>query len=184
MRLFFGISLPEEIRRAVSARAAVCQTQIPGRYVPEKNYHITLAFLGDVPEERTDHAAEVLSRCIKDFPAPSLTLGETGFFGRAQNAILITRVLSEPSLDPLHGALIGSLEAASLPFDAGPFSPHVTLARHALIENNLPPAEEISFIPDCAHLYLSARNAENVLLYTPIASAPFAASRAFSGKYF
>jgi len=156
-----------------------------GRYVPENNYHITLAFLGDVHQARVCEASAVLARCIGDMQAPLLTLGETDFFGRAQNAILIAHVLSEPSLLPVHDVLIRSLEAASLPFDSSPFSPHITLARHARIENGFPPAEDLlSFVPDCAHLYLSARNEQNVLCYTPIASAPFAKSRGFSGKFF
>lgn len=185
MRLFFGISLPDPIRQAVSARASVCQSEIPGRYVSEENYHITLAFLGDVPEERISDASGVLSSCIRNTPAPLLTLGETSFFGRAQNAILIARILSTPSLDPLHHALIHSLQAASLPFDAGPFSPHITLARHACIEGApLAASEALSFVPDHAHVYLSARNEQNVLCYTPIASIPFAEFSGLSGKLF
>ena len=111
-------------------------------------------------------------------PAPLLTLGETSFFGRAQNAILIARVLSEPALDPLHHALIRSLEAAGLPFDPGPFSPHVTLARHAKAEDAAltPLPAPLSFTAGAAHLYLSARDAQNILRYTPIAAAPFAES--------
>ena len=175
MRLFFGISLPDFMRQAVSARAAACEALIPGRYVREENYHITLAFLGNVPEERLDDAKNVLRRSIEALPAPQLTLGETGFFGRPQNAILIARVSSAPSLDPLHGALIRSLEAESLPFDSGPFSAHITLARHARTEGILFPSGEIlTFTADCAHLYLSARNERDILTYTPIFSVPFA----------
>jgi len=185
MRLFFGISLPESIRRAVSSRAAECQIQIPGRYTCEENYHITLAFLGSVPDARVCDAQAVLQRCAGITPAPLLTLEETGFFGRAQNAILIARVSSAPSLAPLHDALIRGLEAASLPFDPGPFSPHITLARHARIEGvSLPEGERLSFTPDCAHLYLSARNEQDVLTYTPIASVPFAQYAPSSGKLF
>ena len=185
MRLFFGIALPDLIRQSVSDRALACHALIPGRYVPGENYHITLAFLGDVPEERVEDASRVLSGCIGDIPAPLRTLGETSFFGRAQNAILIARVLSNPSLDPLHHALLRSLEAASLPFDSGPFSPHITLARHACIQDcRLPKGECPSFIPDCVHLYLSTRNEHNVLCYTPITSVPFSKSSAVSGKFF
>ena len=185
MRLFFGISLPESIRQAISARAASCQARIPGRYVREENYHITLAFIGNVPEEKIGDVQRVLRRCIENLPAPLLTLGETGFFGRAQNAILIARVHSFPSLDPLHDALIRSLEAAALPFDPGPFSPHITLARHAQSEGVLLPAgDTLSFIPDCAHLYLSARNEQDVLSYTPISSVPFAQNGFNSVKLF
>jgi len=174
MRLFFGLSLPESVLKSVARRADACRKVIPGRYVPEENYHITLAFLGSVPEERVDEAADVLRHCLQSTPAPTLTLGETSFFGRAQNAILITRIHSVPCLEPLHDALLQSLKEAGLPFDPGPFSPHITLARHARIENiPQPDGGSLSFIPDCAHLYLSARNEQDILTYTPIASVPF-----------
>lgn len=174
MRLFFGLSLPDAVHQAVCGRAAACRKAIEGRYVREENYHMTLAFLGDVPENRINDAAEILRRCVSGMPAPRLTLGETSYFGRAANAILIVRVTSEPSLDSLHGALVQALEKAGLPFDPGPFSPHITLARHARAEGlSLPSGPAISFVPDKAHLYLSARNAEDILTYTPIASAFF-----------
>lgn len=185
MRLFFGISLPESVRQSISARAAACQARIPGRYVREENYHITLAFLGSVSEERLDDVQSVLHRCISNLPAPQLALGKTDFFGRAQNAILIARVHSFPSLDPLHDLLIRSLEAQSLPFDPGPFSPHITLARHAQIEDvPLPAGDGQSFVPSCAHLYLSARNEQDILTYTPISSVSFAQNSFDSGKLF
>ena len=175
MRLFFGISLPEPIHLAVCERAQACQAIIPGRYVRSENYHMTLAFLGDVPEYRVPDAENVLKRCIAAVPAPHLTLGETSYFGRAQNAILIARVHSNPPLDTLHSDLLRALKAENLPFDDGPFSPHITLARHASAEDVLlPTGDEPSFVPACAHLYLSARNAQDVLTYTPIASVPFA----------
>ena len=174
MRLFFGLSLSDAVHQAVCARAAACREAIEGRYVQEENYHMTLAFLGDVPENRVNDAAEILRRCVGGVPAPRLTLGETSYFGRASNAILIVRITSKPSLDPLHRALVQALDKAGLPFDPGPFSPHVTLARHARAEGvSLPTGPAISFVPDKAHLYLSARNAEDILTYTPIASASF-----------
>ena len=174
MRLFFGLSLPDAVHQAVCTRAAVCREAIEGRYVREENYHMTLAFLGDVPENRVNDAAEILRRCVGGVPAPRLTLGKTSYFGRASNAILIVRITSKPSLDPLHRALVQALDEAGLPFDPGPFSPHVTLARHARAEGiSLPTGPAISFFPDKAHLYLSARNAEDILTYTPIASASF-----------
>lgn len=174
MRLFFGLSLPGAVHQAVCDRAAACRKVIDGRYVREENYHMTLAFLGDVPENRVQDAAEALRRCISQAPAPRLTLGETSYFGRADNAILIVRVTSDPSLDPLHDALVQTLDEATLPFDPGPFSPHITLARHARAEGiALPSGPSLSFIPSSAHLYLSARNAQDILTYTPITTVFF-----------
>ena len=174
MRLFFGISLPDEIRLAAAKRADDCRTQIPGRYTLEENYHITLAFLGDVPQERLADAQRVLARAVCSTPAPLLTLGETDYFGRQQNGILILRVISEPALDALHDALIEALLAAGLPADRGPFSPHITLARHTCVPDGpLPGGKALRFRPTDAHVFLSARGDDGVLRYTPLFSSSF-----------
>ena len=176
MRLFFGLSLPDDVRCAAARRADDCRPLIPGRYTLEENYHITLAFLGDVPQERLADAQRVLAGVVGSMPAPVLTLGETGYFGRQQNGILILRVLSEPALDPLHALLVEALLAAGLPADRGPFSPHITLARHASIPDcALPAGETLRFRPEAAHVFLSARDDADILRYTPLFSAPFCA---------
>lgn len=175
MRLFFGLSLPADIRAAAAACAAQAQGIIPGRYTPEENYHITLAFIGEVPENRLGDAHAVLQACIRDFPAPRVTLLAPDHFGRAQNGILILRAASSPALEPLHEHLVRALASVNLPADPGPFAPHITLARHADVTRGLPPIPPpLSFTAQEAHVFLSARNDQGALAYTPITSAPFA----------
>lgn len=173
MRLFFGLSLPDEIRDATSACARAAREIIPGRYALSENHHITLAFLGEVPPERLCDAQRVLAQCISLHPAPRLTLDGFSHFGRAENGILILRVKSEPALDSLHDALIRALIREGLPADPGPFSPHITLARHAQLGDSLPVCPPLSFTAAHAHLYLSARDAQNALRYTPLHSISF-----------
>lgn len=174
MRLFFGLPLPPDVRACVAQRAKDAQRVIPGRYTLAENYHITLAFLGEVPPDRLADACGVLARCVAGLPAPVLSPGGLAYFGRAQNAILTLRVHSDPPLEPLHDALVRALHGADLPADPGPFSPHITLARHAVLPDALPAADAPCFCAREAHVYLSARDGENVLRYTPVASASFA----------
>ncbi|MBP3522744.1 MAG: RNA 2',3'-cyclic phosphodiesterase [Clostridia bacterium] len=174
MRLFFGLSLPDSIRavtRACAESAAAC---VPGRYALAGNHHVTLAFLGDVPPERLRDARDVLARCAAAFPAPTLTLCGFDHFGRRENAILILRVKSDPPLAPLHDRLVQALAAAGLPADPGPFSPHITLARHAVLPDALPACPPASFRAVQAHVFLSARDGAGVLRYTPLETVPFA----------
>ena len=172
MRLFFGLSLPDKIRAATAACAFEAQKTIPGRYALAQNHHITLAFVGDVPKERLEDAYRVLEGCVS-FPAPQLTLDGFSHFGRAQNGILILRVKSEPALDGLHDVLVSALKMEGLPVDEGPFSPHITLARHACVPDRLPDCPALSFVARQAHVYLSARDEENILRYTPLYTVPF-----------
>lgn len=176
MRLFFGLSLPDEARAVTRACADLAAASIPGRYALAENHHVTLAFLGDVPRERLMDARDVLAHCAAAFPAPTLTLGGFSHFGRAQNGILILRVQSSPPLAPLHDALVRALHEAGLPADPGPFSPHITLARHAVITDALPACPACTFACAQAHVFLSARDEANILRYTPLETVPFAVS--------
>ncbi len=179
MRIFFGLSLPDGVRDAVESLSLSAQALLPGRYTLPGNHHLTLAFLGDVPQERLSEAKDVLARCAAAFPAPQIAVRGADHFGPASNAILALRAEGEPDLAPLHGALLSALEGASLPFSPGPFAPHITLARHARIEpgalsridrqaRGVP-----AFKAPCAHLFLSARDEANVLRYTPLFRAGF-----------
>lgn len=174
MRLFFGLSLPQRAREATRAYAERAALTIPGRYAPAENHHLTLAFLGEVEPPRVPDAQAVLAACARDFPAPRVTLTGPSHFGRAENAIFILRAQAEPRLDPLHDALIRALQEAGLPHDPGPFSPHVTLARHARMkEGEVPAFAPVGFTAERAYVFLSARDEENTLRYTPIGQAEF-----------
>ncbi len=176
MRLFIGLPLPGNAAEDTVLLAKRAQTSIPGRYTLPSNYHITLAFLGEVPPDRLPDAAQVLDAFAARFAPPRLTLGGLSHFGRPQNAILV-REAHAPALPGMHDALSLSLRARQLPCTDGPFSPHVTLARHAdlrLAPPQLLHAAPVSFCAPHAVLFLSARDGENILRYTPLHSAPFA----------
>ena len=179
MRLFFGLPLPPHARQAAFARAQEAERLLPGRYSLPENYHLTLAFLGEVAEERLPDAQAVLRECAASFPAPAVTLGAVDHFGRADRAILILRAQSDPPLDPLHKKLLYALEKSGLPFDPGPFSAHVTLARRADASalSSLNPAcfsPCAAFRAEHACLFVSARDEEDVLRYTPVFRTRFA----------
>ena len=177
MRLFYGLSLPDDIRAEAERAARQAETLMPGQYGVSSNYHITLAFLGEVPPERLGDAQAILAAHAAQTPAPTICLESVDFFGRAENAILILRAQSIPALDALHGALIADAQANGLPADPGPFAPHITLARHAQTTPEALAAVRVSplsFVPKAAHLFLSARDGSNVLRYTPLFSADFA----------
>lgn len=168
MRLFFGLSLPQDVRAVTAACAREAQRIIPGRYALSENHHITLAFLGDVPEARIEEARDVLARCTANFPPPHLTLDGFSHFGKKENGILILRICSEPQLELLHERLVCALHKANLPADPGPFSAHITLARHADVTDGMPQCPRVSFDAAQAHVFLSARDHENILRYTPL----------------
>ena len=177
MRLFYGLSLPDDIRAEAAFAARRAEARMPGRYGVPSNYHITLAFLGEVAPERLPDAQALLAGHIAQMPAPSIPLGPVDFFGRAVHAILFLRALCNPPLDALRNALAADAQACGLPVDPGPFAPHITLARHAQTTTEALAAVSVSplsFAPKSAHLFLSARDDADALRYTPLFSADFA----------
>lgn len=176
MRLFLGLSLPDDVRAETERLSAQAARLIPARFSEPCNHHITLAFLGDVPQDRLSAAHGVLAACLANAPSPCLTLEGCSQFGPMQNAILIVRVRADPDIVPLHDALCRAAKQCGLPCDSGPFSPHITLARHAHVTPEtlaaLMPAP-IAFCPAQGHVFLSARDDQGRLRYTPIASASF-----------
>jgi RNA 2',3'-cyclic 3'-phosphodiesterase len=89
-------------------------------------WHLTLAFIGEVPDTKLPAARKALDASVPVAP-PTLRLAGGGRFGRGRFTVLWTGV--EGDLAPLRKAVTGQLKKARLPFDAKRFHPHLTLAR-------------------------------------------------------
>ena len=78
MRLFIALELPGDVRERLARSAAGLEKRwVSGRLIPAENYHLTLVFLGEVPEGRLEDIAAAMEAC----PSPPLTL-TVGAFGR------------------------------------------------------------------------------------------------------
>jgi 2'-5' RNA ligase len=110
-----GGALPELPRRR---RGGVRLTDID-------KWHVTLAFLGEVPAERLPDVERALDAVTvpKDV---ELRLRGGGQFGRGRSSVLWADV--DGDLVPLHAEVHEKLEAAGLPHDDRAFTPHLTVA--------------------------------------------------------
>jgi len=128
-RLFFALWPDEPARRALAGLAGRMAVEAGGRPVPAANLHLTLAFLGEVPDERVGTACAVAADVRAG--AFDLVLDRTGTFRRAGVAWAGPSVLPA-ELDRLQSALESGLRAAGFALDARPFAPHLTLARRTV----------------------------------------------------
>ncbi|GAB3864997.1 2'-5' RNA ligase family protein [Dactylosporangium cerinum] len=89
MRLFIAAYLPDEVERHFAAMVgtlAVARPMPEGRslrLVPAEQRHMTLAFIGDVEDERRDDAVEVLEALPQI--VPRARIGGGGRFGRGSS---------------------------------------------------------------------------------------------------
>lgn len=133
MRLFIAAYLPAEVERHFAEMVgtlAVARPMPEGqslRLVPAEQWHMTLAFIGEVDDGRADDAVEVL----RALPAlePQVRIGGGGRFGRGKFTTLVAKV--DGDVAPLGDAVRKLLKKRRLPFDHRPLQPHVTVARPA-----------------------------------------------------
>lgn len=130
-RLFVGVPLSEELRWHVR-RAQQALPPIGGmRLLPEEQWHVTLAFLGEVEEV----VAEEARRVVESVPA---VMGGEGFLGgflmlpTERRARVVALALSDgmSMWCDLHDFITGSLRRAGVRLPEGRgFRPHLTIAR-------------------------------------------------------
>lgn len=125
MRLFIAIELPAELKAALGRLRA----EIAGaRWVPGEQIHLTLAFLGEVAEERLEQLTAALAR-IQSSPF-RLSFSGTGCFpDHRRPRVLWIGLEPEAHLQQLAAQTHAALLACGIPQEERPFSPHITLAR-------------------------------------------------------
>ena len=135
MRAFVAIELPPSFAGEVAAVARQLSAAIEARYIPRENYHITLAFLGEVSEAQLHDAMEALDEAAAGMEPFPLVPDGIGKFGKSHNATLWMGIAKVPGLMELAERLRKALQARGVDFDDKAFLPHITLARHADIPN-------------------------------------------------
>lgn len=125
IRLFTALALPDDLR----ARIAGMEAGIDGaRWVPAENLHITLRFIGEVPEDRVDDIVAALD----DVRGRAVTVspGSAGHFGSGRKLRSIwVGIAPSPELATLHDKIDHALVRCGLPPEGRKYAPHITVAR-------------------------------------------------------
>lgn len=166
MRLFVGIQPSLEFRNALSMlQNRLRECGVTGRYLDPDNLHMTLAFIGEWPEDVTD----LLPIVEKPFP---ITLSHIGIFEEAD--VMWAGVECSEELDFLAKRVRHCLSEADVPFDRKAFKPHITLLRKPSVPGNTTISEIevplITMLVDDVCLYRSDRG-KTGMVYTVIGSS-------------
>lgn len=130
-RCFVGLWLPRPAREALEVVVRRLRANTTGvRWVPPSRWHVTLAFLGDVPRARLTEVRAVL-RAL-EVPLP-LRLGISGlgaFPDPARPRVVWAGLDGDvEALGLLAGRVTRALEEVGFPREERPFRAHVTLGR-------------------------------------------------------
>jgi 2'-5' RNA ligase len=133
LRLFVACELPAEMKAALaSLQEALREKGAPRlRWVRPEGIHLTLKFLGAVPQEKVTAICEALAPTVQGIPPLALSLAEVGTFGDRRGPRVVW-VGMEGNLEPLarlQQRVEKALEPLGFPPERRAFSPHLTLAR-------------------------------------------------------
>ena len=124
-RLFYAL-WPDDITRSALARL---QFELHGNKTRYRNFHITLAFLGDQPEAMLPELQTILSRL--NGSEMNLELNRIGYFTR-QRIAWAGMSQEPPALKQLQTDLTAQLSEHHVRFESRAlFRPHITLVRDA-----------------------------------------------------
>ena len=128
VRLFVALDLPEEMREGIVAWGREELADPALRPVAPESLHITLAFLGQRPEEEIDRIAEVVREGAGPAPWVEL-LGPEPRPPRGRARVYALPALS-PGTEALQAVVArGLVEGGFYEPEKRPFWPHVTVAR-------------------------------------------------------
>lgn len=163
MRLFIAIQFDEKILSALTDfQESLKKLGVRGRFTPQENLHLTLAFIG----EYGDYNFVLDAMNTIKFSPITIKLEGVGTFRDLYWAGIEKNFALESYVKKLRHALAEK----NIPFDRKKFSPHITLIRNTtFLENKIPainpPTGE--FQANFASLMCSERG-KNGMIYTEI----------------
>lgn len=145
MRLFIAVDFPPPVRSALGEIVrTLADADLPVRWIPEDNFHLTLRFLGDRPDEDVEVLRRILLELAADAEPFEAGFGPVGAFPSPRRPRVIwISVDAGPRLRLLRDELERKLAAAGFGRDERSFRPHVTLGR---ARNDAAPGAFRSFV--------------------------------------
>lgn len=125
--LFTAIEIPQILRSRLTALQQADDRAWNPNWVPEENFHITLAYIGQVEEPLAEEIDGELAR-IRQGGFEARLKGVNAFGGAKPQMMHAVVEPSEP-LTRLHEKTVSVLRRLGVKIDKGRYVPHVTLAR-------------------------------------------------------
>jgi 2'-5' RNA ligase len=139
VRLFVALDVPEKVRQEIGEAVAPLQKACPNaRWVRLESMHITLKFIGHVPDEKLDSIGAALQPIRSDGPVEMEFRGLGLFPNEKCPRVLWCGVESSANLAKLAADVETALEPLGIAREMRGFVPHLTLAR--INQEKIPPA--------------------------------------------
>jgi len=130
MRLFVALEIPSDVRENLAALLRSLRAVSPQTcWVRPENLHVTLKFIGEVPETRLADIRGALAS-VRSEQSVALDFRGLGFFPNEKHPrVFWAGIEASSNLKTLAADVDGATEKLGIPRERHPFSPHLTLAR-------------------------------------------------------
>lgn len=132
-RTFIALPIPETQRTRLGRLQSLLAPDLPGaRWVTPDQFHLTLAFLGDVPDLDLAPVCRAVKEAASAFPRLTLNLQSLGAFPAPERPRTVWVGLGGPDFEALlalQGAIAEAVAEVGYPTDEDRFTPHITLGR-------------------------------------------------------
>ena len=134
MRIFIGVELDDAVRESAAAVAASLRAQlgarVQARWIPADNLHITLWFIGEVPEDQAERILRALGVPFPDDSFDVHVAGAGSFPSSGAPRVFWLGVTSGAErLARLHAEIARRLQPLGIEPERRPYSSHLTIAR-------------------------------------------------------
>lgn len=133
LRAFIAIDLPSPIREKLEQETKSLKNHLlnlPIRWVPTENIHLTLIFLGDVSETNVDMIAEIINTHGRQQSRFEMSIGSLGVFPNTSHPrVLWVGVEAPEELKVFRGKIASEITRLGYKIDDREYSPHLTLGR-------------------------------------------------------
>jgi len=175
MRLFIGIDFDRETRdKFIQIQEQVGGMITKGKLFDPLNFHLTLRFIGEMPEESIPDIKQAMIKASENTPPFEIMINHLGRFQKKNKNILWLGSQTHSLLNQLHSNLENQLgEEIHLDRIKQSFLPHVTLGRNIQFQKGWTDIKQKIFIPSIkihissVKLFHSTR-VEGSLRYLPI----------------
>lgn len=172
-KLFLAISTQEGLEPTApqvikKMRANADQRGLEIRWVPQKNYHVTLVFLGNTHESKIPDIELLMKECAAESPPFLLKISDVGAFpDEFTSRVLWFGVQNSKTLRALQEKLSEKLSDYRYSAESREFSPHLTIAR---LRN---PHKTKDLMSPHVRKKIGKVSVSEIVLYESVGSAPF-----------
>jgi len=142
MRLFTAVAVEGAPLRGLKGFLAFAQgLNLPIKWVPTDNLHLTLVFLGETREDQMTNLKAALKMATQGTRPLEIEVGGVGAFPNIKNPkTLFANVhAGREEVTALFQKMTGPLENAGFRMETRKYQPHITLGRFR--DESLPPAD-------------------------------------------